>query len=81
MNLLIDQLRQLVGDGNVLCDGDLTAWEQDWRKRSRGKALAVVRPGSTAEVAQVVKACAAAGTSIITPSGKLSANATPSSVN
>ena len=55
MNALIDQLRQLVGDGNVLCDGDLSAWEQDWRKRSRGKALAVVRPGSTAEVAQVVQ--------------------------
>ena len=57
MNVLIDQLRQLVGDDNVLSDGDLIAWEQDWRKRSRGKALAVVRPGSTAEVAQVVKAC------------------------
>jgi FAD/FMN-containing dehydrogenase len=69
MNVLIDQLRQLVGDGNVLCDGDLIAWEQDWRKRSRGKALAVVRPGSTAEVAQVVKACAAARTSIVPQGG------------
>ncbi len=69
MNMLIDQLRQLVGDGNVLCDGDLIAWEQDWRKRSRGKALAVVRPGSTAEVAQVVKACAAARTSIVPQGG------------
>ena len=69
MNVLIDQLRQLVGEGNVLCDGDLIAWEQDWRKRSRGKALAVVRPGSTAEVAQVVKACAAARTSIVPQGG------------
>jgi FAD/FMN-containing dehydrogenase len=69
MNMLIDQLRQLVGDSHVLCDGDLTAWEQDWRKRSRGKALAVVRPGSTAEVAQVVKACAAAGASIVPQGG------------
>jgi FAD/FMN-containing dehydrogenase len=33
---------------------------QDWRKRETGKALAVVRPGSTPEVAAVVKACAAA---------------------
>ena len=56
MNELIDpDCAQLVGDGNVLYDGDLSAWEQDWRKRSRGKALAVVRPGSTAEVAQVVR--------------------------
>ena len=53
----------------MLCDGDLIAWEQDWRKRSRGKALAVVRPGSTAEVAQVVKACAAARTSIVPQGG------------
>ncbi|NPC55569.1 FAD-binding oxidoreductase [Caenimonas soli] len=69
MTTLIDQLRQLVGDSQVLTEGDLTAWEQDWRKRSRGKALAVVRPGSTAEVAQVVKACAAAGTSIVPQGG------------
>jgi FAD/FMN-containing dehydrogenase len=66
---LIDQLRQIVGDSNVLCDGDLSAWEQDWRKRSRGKALAVLRPGSTAEVALIVKACAAAGTSIVAQGG------------
>jgi FAD/FMN-containing dehydrogenase len=69
MNPLIDQLRQIVGDSNVLCEGDLSAWEQDWRKRSRGKALAVVRPGSTAEVALIVKACAAAGTSIVAQGG------------
>ena len=46
--VLIDKLRAVVGAANVLTEGDLGAWEQDWRKRSRGKALAVVRPGSTA---------------------------------
>jgi FAD/FMN-containing dehydrogenase len=66
---LIDTLRRLVGPTHVLTDGDLSAWEQDWRKRSRGKALAVVRPASTAEVAAVVKACAAAGTSIVPQGG------------
>jgi FAD/FMN-containing dehydrogenase len=40
----------------VLTDGDLSAWEVDWRKRSRGRALAVVRPASTDEVAAVVRA-------------------------
>ena len=69
MNGLIDSLRRTVGEGNVLVDGDLTAWEQDWRKRSRGKALAVVRPGSTAEVAQVVRSCAAARASIVPQGG------------
>jgi len=69
MNSLIGQLRRIVGDSNVLCDGDLSAWEQDWRKRSRGKALAVVRPGSTGEVALIVQACAAAATSIVAQGG------------
>jgi hypothetical protein len=44
---LIESLRQIVGAANVLTDGDLTPWVQDWRKRETGKALAVVRPGST----------------------------------
>ena len=66
---LIDDLRAIVGATHVLTDGDLSAWEQDWRKRARGKALAVVRPGSTDEVARIVKACAAAGTSIVAQGG------------
>ena len=66
---LLDQLRQIVGAPHVLTEGDLTAWEQDWRKREHGKALAVVRPASTAEVAAVVKACAAHRTAIIPQGG------------
>jgi FAD/FMN-containing dehydrogenase len=62
-------LRSIAGAMNVLVDGDLSAYELDWRKRSRGKALAVVRPASTSEVAAVVKACAAAGVSIVTQGG------------
>ncbi|GAA6120063.1 FAD-binding oxidoreductase [Acidovorax sp. FG27] len=69
MSTLIDTLRQTVGAAHVLTEGDLTAWEQDWRRRARGKALAVVRPGSTQEVAAVVRACAAAGTAIVPQGG------------
>ncbi|WP_311221501.1 MULTISPECIES: FAD-binding oxidoreductase [unclassified Acidovorax] len=69
MSTLIDTLRQTVGAAHVLTEGDLTAWEQDWRRRARGKALAVVRPGSTQEVAAVVRACAATGTSIVPQGG------------
>jgi FAD/FMN-containing dehydrogenase len=60
MPSLIDTLRSLIGSPYVLTDGDLSAYEQDWRQRARGKALAVVRPGSAQEVAAVVQACAAA---------------------
>ena len=66
---LIDKLRSIVGDTQVLVDGDLSAYELDWRKRARGKALAVVRPASACEVAAVVKACAASGVSIVTQGG------------
>ncbi len=79
MTALLEQLRALVGDTHVLTEGDLTAWEQDWRKRSHGKALAVVRPADAQQVAAVVKACAAAGASIVPQGGNtsLSVGSTP----
>jgi FAD/FMN-containing dehydrogenase len=66
---LLVALAAAVGDANVLTTGDLSAWELDWRKRERGRALAVVRPGSTNEVAAVVKACVAAGVSLVPQGG------------
>ena len=66
---LLDTLRTAVGNGQVLTEGDLSAYELDWRRRWRGKALAVVRPGGTDEVAAVVRACAAAGVSIVAQGG------------
>ncbi|MEJ8848787.1 FAD-binding oxidoreductase [Variovorax rhizosphaerae] len=79
MTDLLDQLRAIVGAPNVLTEGDLTAYEQDWRKRDRGKALAVVRPGSTRQVADVVRACAVAGTSLVPQGGNtgLAVGSTP----
>jgi FAD/FMN-containing dehydrogenase len=60
---LLDGLRQIVGDAHVLVHGtagapDLAAWENDWRRRSQGHALAVVRPAHVDEVARVVRLCA-----------------------
>ncbi len=69
MSTLLDTLRQIVGAPHVLTEGDLSAWEQDWRKRVHGKALAVVRPANSAEVAAVVRACAATGTSLVPQGG------------
>ena len=66
---LIEQLRTRLGAAQVLTEGDLSAWELDWRRRWHGKALAVVRPGNTAEVAAVVRACAATGVSIVPQGG------------
>ena len=79
MTTLLDTLRAIVGPAHVITEGDLSAWEQDWRRRVRGKALAVVRPASTQEVAAVVKACAAAGTAIVPQGGNtgLAVGSTP----
>ncbi len=66
---LLAALRAAVGADQVLTDGDLSAYEQDWRRRARGRALAVVRPASTAEVAAVVRACAAHGAGIVPQGG------------
>ncbi len=62
-------LRDAVGAAHVLVDGDLSAWEVDWRRRYRGRALAVVRPGSTAEVQTVLRACAAHGAPVVAQGG------------
>ena len=62
-------LRQAVGADQVLADRDLSAYELDWRRRWRGRALAVVRPGSTAEVAAVVRSCAALGLTLVPQGG------------
>lgn len=66
---LIPLLRNIVGDANVLIGGDLAAYEQDWRRRAHGKALAVVRPSDTEQVSAIVRACAMHNTSIVPQGG------------
>ncbi len=66
---LIDALVGALGPSHVLVDGDLSNYELDWRKRYRGKALAVVRPADTAGVAAVVAACRAHGAAIVPQGG------------
>lgn len=66
---LLETLRNITGPAHVLCDGDLSAYTQDWRKRAHGRALAVVRPAATTEVAAIVKASNAAGVSLVPQGG------------
>ena len=70
---LIERLTAIIGEANVLtAEGDMAPHLGDWRGRYRGAARCVVRPGSTAEVAAVVHACAAAGTPIVPQGGNTS---------
>ncbi|CAM3647860.1 FAD-binding oxidoreductase [Nocardioides zeicaulis] len=65
---LLDRLREAVGAAHVLA-GDDEAYVVDWTGVHRGRALAVVRPGSTEEVAAVVRACAEARTPLVPQGG------------
>lgn len=69
MDSLFQDLRHIVGINHVLTEGDLSAWEIDWRKRYHGRALAVVRPANTGEVAAVVRACILHGVVFIPQGG------------
>lgn len=66
---LVSALVGIVGPRQVLTKGDLSAFEVDWRRRYHGRALAVVRPGDTAQVAAVVRACAAHGVPLVPQGG------------
>jgi FAD/FMN-containing dehydrogenase len=68
MNLL-QALAAAVGEANVLTGEAAAPYLTDWRKRYRGRAQAVVRPGATAEVAAVVRACIAARAPMVPQGG------------
>ena len=70
---LIARLAGIVGAAQVLTDpADMAPFVTDWRGRYRGAAQCVVRPGSTVEVAAVVKACADAGVPVVPQGGNTS---------
>ena len=57
---LLARLHEAVGESQVITDPVLMdQYVVDWSRRFSGPALAVVRPGTTAEVALVMRACAA----------------------
>ena len=63
-------LRAAVGDTHVLTEeSTMQQYCIDWARRFGGPARAVVRPGTTAEVAQVLAICLAAGVPVIPQGG------------
>ena len=64
------RLDAAVGSAQVLtAESDVLPYVTDWRGRFHGRALAVVRPGSTDEVAAVVRACAELRVPIVAQGG------------
>lgn len=74
------ELRAIVGERGLVTDGDdMRQFVTDWRGTLIGNAAVVVRPGSTEEVAAVVRLCQAEGVAIVPQGGNtgLMGGATP----
>jgi len=66
----LTELQTILGQRHVLTsESDTAPYLTDWRKRYTGKALAVLLPGNTQEVAAVVKVCAKANIAIVPQGG------------
>lgn len=66
---LLDTLAAIVGPANLLTGDDLAPYLGEERGLFRGSALAAVRPGTTAEVADCVRVLAGAGVAIVPQGG------------
>ena len=79
MSPLAQRFGAIVGPQGLVAAGEAGAYTTDWRKRYLGKALAVVKPQSTAEVAALMKLAAAEGVAVVPQGGNtgLCGGATP----
>lgn len=67
---LIQALEQVVGSPGLIQDPEgMQSYLSDWRNAYCGKAALVVRPASTAEVAEVVRLCREAGVALVPQGG------------
>ncbi len=68
--MLLERLKAIVGPSGWTIDPvELEPHLTEWRGVYRGKTPLMVAPQSTAEVAEVVRACAAAGTAVVPQGG------------
>jgi len=68
-NAVLDRLLAVVGEANAIRDpAAMDKYLREWRDRFIGKAAMVLRPGSTAEVAQLLAIANETGT-IVVPQG------------
>ena len=66
------QARALIGPAHVLSEAggdEVSAHTRDWRGKFPGRALAVLRPGSTAEVQALVRLAARTGVAVVPQGG------------
>lgn len=70
MSVILDEMAGVIGARNIVTEPDaMVPYLREWRDLFRGKAQAVVRPGSTHEVAALVKLAAEAGVALVPQGG------------
>ncbi|MGQ4877017.1 FAD-binding oxidoreductase [Billgrantia sp. LNSP4103-1] len=69
MQALLEEITAIVGTGNVLVGDDVNQRRVDWLSGESCRAGAIVRPGSTDELAAVMRRCHAASQPVVTHGG------------
>jgi FAD/FMN-containing dehydrogenase len=70
---LLPALQAIVGARGLLtAAADTAPYAEDWRQLYRGRTAAVIRPADTAELAAVIRLCAAAGVAVVPQGGNTS---------
>lgn len=67
---LLPALHDALGEAGLITDAErMQSYLSDWRNAYRGQAAAVLRPGTTEEVAAAVRLCAQAGVALVPQGG------------
>jgi len=69
MNPVIEAIRDIVGPQGVLMGEDVTSRSDSWPPIGGCQALAIVRPGDTEEVSEVLRLCHEHGQPVVTHGG------------
>lgn len=67
--IMLDDIAAIIGADRVLVGHDAAPYATDWTSQYKGTPLAVLRPGSTAEIAGIMKIAHAMGTPVVPVSG------------
>ncbi len=66
---VVDRLREIVGSQVIVDPEVIASYTTDWTRRFGGRSVAVVRPGSTDEVAAIVTTCRELGAALVPQGG------------
>jgi FAD/FMN-containing dehydrogenase len=70
---IAEAMQAIVGTANCICDeNDQAGYVTDYRKIYRGQAVVVVRPGTTAQVSDIMQWCSRHGVAVVPQGGNTS---------